>query len=132
MPVAAVAGAAMIGGAAIASSSANKASKLQQRSASEALAMENQRYQQSLDLYKRQWDVWQANRRALLRRYGINMPDTATIGPAAAPGAVAAPPVAQAPGMVPPAVGRPAVTLRDLAGVPRAPVAPRVPTTYWR
>lgn len=101
-PIAIAAGIGAVGslaGAVIQSRSQNKALSAQERA--NAQAMEYQREQDAAR--QKQWEVWQRNREALLKRYGVDIGSFTPEAPAAAaaPGGAAPRPVQSAMGRVP-------------------------------
>lgn len=75
MPAAAVIvpAVAAVAGAVISSRSANKATKAQSQAADAALAFERQKEQQRKAQYDKSFAMWDASRRALAARYGIDL-----------------------------------------------------------
>lgn len=113
---AAIGGAATLGGAALAAHSSGKATKANLTAQQEALSYEKQKdaarkqeYDKSVEMYKAQMDVYNKNRSALARRYGINVPN--------APMSVGQPSGG---------AGVPRVTLGSIMGRGQAPPSPQM------
>lgn len=130
-----IAGVTQLGGALIGSRAQGNAAKAQERATMRAMALERERdaearrrYDASQADYQRRLAAYEANRRAVLEKYGARFVDA----PGAAPGPAAATPGA-APGMV---SGGPAgvpgrLTLADITQRPggreQAPPPPPIP-----
>ena len=74
-----------IGGAAIGGKGAKDAARIQQQSAREALYFEREKEAERRRQYQQAFDIWNASRTALLDRYGISLPASATAFPGAPP-----------------------------------------------
>jgi hypothetical protein len=91
-----IAAAGTLGGAALASRSSNKATDASSKANAEALAYTKEQetarradYDKATQAYQRQWEAWNAQRMALLQRYGVDvsgMQAPPTQSPTAAPG----------------------------------------------
>jgi hypothetical protein len=75
-----IAAAGTLGGAALASRSSNKATDASSKANAEALAYTKEQettrradYAQAQQAYQRQWEAWNAQRMALLQRYGVDV-----------------------------------------------------------
>lgn len=68
-----------LGGAALSSRASGKASESQERSTSEALAFEREQAKRAEAAYQQQWMERQAMRSALLKRYGIDVPELSSM-----------------------------------------------------
>ena len=82
-----IAGAAALGGGALAARGANRATSAGERSTQAALQFEREReaarkaeFEAQQAAYKEQYDAWLQQRNALLRRYGVNIPGTTDRG----------------------------------------------------
>lgn len=93
MPVGPIVGAAIasgvasLGGAALGARAQGKATQAQQRAADQAMALERererakaQRYEAAMEDYRKQYDAWDAMRRAAFAQQGINLPEPAKRG----------------------------------------------------
>lgn len=107
-----IAAAGTLGGAALQSRSQGKATQAQSQANQQALQWEREReamrkaeYDKAMDLYRQQFDAWNAGRSALLARYGVEAPTAvaqmgrpevqASGGPPMAPGGPQAGPGAE-------------------------------------
>jgi hypothetical protein len=75
-----IAAAGTVGGAYLASRSSNKATDASSKANAEALAYTKEQeagrraeYEKATQAYQRQWEAWNAQRMALLQRYGVDV-----------------------------------------------------------
>lgn len=113
-----------LGGAALASRSANKASEASTKANDAALAYAKEQEAQRRADYERAYAEWQAGRQALLSRYGISVPSSSAPRIGAPTGGV--------PGMNAPAASAPLIPRgQNLAAVGAAPTAQGEPYERW-
>ena len=81
---AAIAGGAALGGAALSARSTGKGIDAQERAAQQALQLEREReaarkaeYDQAQARYREEYAAWDQQRRAILRHYGVDIPESA-------------------------------------------------------
>jgi hypothetical protein len=115
-----------LGAGILGSRSQGKATDASLQAQREALAYEKQKdaerkaeYDKAMKMYQAQMEAWQGNRRALARRYGINVPESAAgagAGSASSPG-----------GAVPRALTLGAIAGQRMAAPQQAPMMPQAP-----
>lgn len=81
MPVpiiaAGIGAAGVLGGSLLSSNASTHAADLQSKANADALAFKEKQYNEMLALDKQRYDAWNNNRLGLMRRMGINVPDSA-------------------------------------------------------